>query len=73
MSDKELLSYYYQLEDRLNDIDRNTEEARIVDSSNFDYSNRDRVAHLHIGDNWGHLRQEKKLILKELYKRNISP
>lgn len=72
MSDKELLSYYYQIINRLDDIDRNTEQSKVRDNINYD-PNRDRITHLHIGDKWGHLQQEKKLVLNELHKRNITP
>ena len=72
MSDKELLSYYYQINNRLDDIDRNTEQNKVIDNNNYD-PNRDRITHLHIGDTWGHLQKEKKLVLSELHKRNITP
>jgi hypothetical protein len=72
MPDKELLSYYHQLDNRLDDIDKNTENNKVVENNNYD-PNRDRVVHLHIGDKWGQLKQEKKLVLRELRKRNITP
>lgn len=72
MSDRELLNYYHQINDRLNDIDRNTEQNKVLDNNNYD-PNRNRITHLHIGDQWGRLKQEKKIILNELYERNITP
>lgn len=72
MSDKELLSYYYQINDRINDIDRDTEKNKVTDNINYD-PNRDRITHLHIGDTWGRLKQEEKFVLNELNKRNITP
>jgi hypothetical protein len=72
MTDKELLNYYYQINSRLDDIDRDTEQNKVIDNINYN-PNRDRITHLHIGDTWARLKQEKKLVLNELYKRNITP
>jgi hypothetical protein len=72
MSDSELLSYYHLINNRLDDIDRDTEQKKVVNNHNYD-PNRDRIPHLHIGDSWGHLKQERKLVLNEMYKRNITP
>ena len=67
MSDKELLSYYHQLDKRLDDIDKNTEHNKVTDNTHYD-PDRDRITHLHIDDKWGQLREEKKLVLRELNK-----
>ncbi len=72
MSDKELLSYYHQINNRLSDIDRNTEQEKVIDNNNYN-PNSDRIVHLHIGDTWNQLQQEKKIALSELHKRNITP
>ncbi|MCP4349160.1 MAG: hypothetical protein GY795_27075 [Desulfobacterales bacterium] len=76
MPDNELLNYYHGISDRLDDIDRNVEEEKNRSGNNKSSDSHnapDMLHHLHIGDTWHQLQQEKKLILKELRMRNITP
>ncbi len=73
MPDNELLKYYYELNDRLDDIDRDVEKDKNRAVNRDDsHDAPDMLHHLHIGDTWHQLQQEKKLILKELQMRNIT-
>lgn len=72
MPDEDLLRYYHQLDERLDNIDKATEEQKVMGNYNDD-PEWDRIRHLHVGDTWYQLRQEKTLVLKELNKRGITP
>jgi len=71
MSDSDLLSYYYGINDRIKDIDN-----RIKMQERADYSEHDHFMSqipFMIGGRGYSLVQKSKLVLKELNKRNISP
>lgn len=71
LSDDELLSYYYGINDRIRDIDR-----EIKNGKQHDLTEHDRVVSqqpFYFGGEGYDLVQKKNLILKELRKRRISP
>ncbi len=71
MSDAELLNCYYGINERLKDIDNRIKREDLLDPA----QKRDSVFHQSYfigGDVYG-LMQKEKVLLKEMYKRNIKP
>ena len=77
LSDRELLTHYEMLEMKMVHIDRARDESEAGKEAlyNRHYPNRDqnRLRHLHIGDEWSRLREERQLTLIEIRKRGLSP
>lgn len=76
MSDSELISHYKMIEMRMLDIDRDLEHSMEQDQALLDEYNRDRpfnrLDHLHIGDTWHQLREEKALTRIEIEDRGMT-
>lgn len=77
MSDRELIHHYEMIDMRMIDIDRNREQSieqwQDINQGFYleDYHNH--WGHLHVGDNWNTLNQEKKLTEIEMRRRSLSP
>ena len=71
MSSNELLNYYYGINQRIKDIDNDFRRNERLDNSEYDrFIFQDPFI---IGGQGYNLIQRRKLILKELKKRNVIP
>jgi hypothetical protein len=77
MSDRELVAHYEMLEMRLVDIDRARERSveQEKDMLDLQYPREHlyELDHLHIGDEWYEVKEEKELTANEMRKRGLSP
>ena len=79
MSDQELINHYKMIEMRMTDLDRTKQQSVEKDRNAYGGSyyqkeyKYNQLGHLHIGDNWARLKNEKSLIRNEMRNRGISP
>ena len=70
-SSTELLNYYYGINERLKDIDNEIQADDRSDSDNQDHFIRNQT--FFVGGEGHGLVQKRKIVLDELYRRNITP